>query len=726
MKKTLLLSFLLFLSLGLKAQLTVDKSLTPEQLVQNILAGSGVEVSNVTFNGLSGSIIDSMCGSFLSNGTNLGLQAGMILGSGDVDVAPGPNDQGSMTGDGAVTFVSDPDLDMISTNTLEDVAVLEFDFVPSGDTVSFRYVFASEEYNEFVCSGYNDVFGFFISGPGINGPFTDGAENIARIPGTNTAVAINTVNLGVAGDSGDPETCEDIDPNWESYSIYYNNNTQDFIQYDGMTRVLTAVSPVQCGQTYHIKMAIADAGDPSYDSGVFLEAGSLNSIGLDLNLQTVSGESIIYESCTSADQIIVSRPESMLADTTTVSLTVTGVATPGVDYTALPDTITFLPGIDSVTLELQAFFDNLDEGNEIVIVTATYISHCGDTVIVTSTFEISEDPPVLTMNAPDKLIQCPDDELILTAEAGNGFDPYTYMWSNGTANDSTMVSILVNDTIAFQVTATDACGNIVSDSVFVILNQTLSIDSLAATPANSCEDNGTVNSFVSGATGSVSYNWSGPGPSGGVIGSTPSLTGLEDGWYYLTVVDNVCTDSDSIFVDKLEPPVADFSLVTTPGAAPQTIVFSNSSQNADTYTWVFGNGEELTVDSLGNQSALYPENTVYSTWLYAIQQGVCIDSMQLSFELIAIPSYITPNVFTPNGDTINAYFTLSPLNFETFTFSIFNRWGNLLFEGDLTNPRWDGTIDGKEAEEAVYFYRYSGVGQNGEVKEGHGYFHLIR
>ena len=192
----------------------------------------------------------------------------------------------------------------------------------------------------------------------------------------------------------------------------------------------------------------------------------------------------------------------------------------------------------------------------------------------------------------------------------------------------------------------------------------------------------------------------------------------------MTVVDNVCVAIDSVFVDKLDPPLANFSIVTVPGPAPQTITFSNSSQNADSYEWDFGNGDDAIVNTTADQSSLYTENISYTVTLYAIQQ-TCIDSMSLTFELIALPSYILPNIFTPNGDAANAYFTLSPVNFSSFTYTIFNRWGNLVFEGDLASPKWDGIANnGKEAEEAVYFYKYSGVALNGEVKEGHGYFHL--
>jgi len=92
---------------------------------------------------------------------------------------------------------SDVDLDILNPNSagdFNDIAVLEFDFVALGDSVWFDYVFASDEYPEFSGSSFNDTFGFFMSGPGINGPYSDNSENLAVIPGTDVGVTINNVN----------------------------------------------------------------------------------------------------------------------------------------------------------------------------------------------------------------------------------------------------------------------------------------------------------------------------------------------------------------------------------------------------------------------------------------------------------------------------------------------------------------------------------------------------
>jgi hypothetical protein len=128
---------------------------------------------------------------------------------------------------------------------------LEFDFIPSGDSLSFNYSFGSDEYNEYVCGSVNDAFGFFLSGPGINGVYSDGAINLAIIPETdNTPVTINSVNNGNVGASGTASNCAQVDPNWMNNTDYYidnaTNSDPNATQLDGFTVSLVAAAAVQC------------------------------------------------------------------------------------------------------------------------------------------------------------------------------------------------------------------------------------------------------------------------------------------------------------------------------------------------------------------------------------------------------------------------------------------------------------------------------------------------
>ena len=191
-KKILLIVVFLIILLNenVYSQLIVTPAaVPPQQLVQNILCGTGVSVTNVTFNGSatgkSGGVYWNNFGSFTtgSTPTNLGFNSGLILASGGVAGAVGPNNSTmyTMAVVPSTPDMSDPDLLTLvpSGTTLHDAAILEFDFIPLSDTIKFRYVFGSEEYPEFV-GEFDDVFGFFISGLNPSGP-SYVKQNIALI-----------------------------------------------------------------------------------------------------------------------------------------------------------------------------------------------------------------------------------------------------------------------------------------------------------------------------------------------------------------------------------------------------------------------------------------------------------------------------------------------------------------------------------------------------------------
>ena len=240
----LLLSIALFQAKPAEAQLTVSHNLSVTQMLQTLFGG-GISITNLS----------TSCDTTLSMGTfngansNIGLSNGVIISTGNVNTAPGPNNQTGATG--VMNTPGYPLLTALAGQPTFDACVIEFDIVPLCDTLSIKYVFASEEYPEFVGS-INDVFAFFISGPGIVG-----TQNIALIPGTSIPVSINTLNAN-------------------SFSQFYVNNIGgQSVQYDGFTVPLQAISPVMACETYHVIIAIADASDNILDSAVFLEAGGI-------------------------------------------------------------------------------------------------------------------------------------------------------------------------------------------------------------------------------------------------------------------------------------------------------------------------------------------------------------------------------------------------------------------------------------------------------------------
>lgn len=213
---------------------------------------------------------------FQDSTASLGLDSGVVLATGTYYVVNGPNFLPDASFGSSIAF-PEPDLLQLgipSTMTL-DVAVLKLDLLPWGDTLFIRYVFGSEEYDEYVCSTKDDRVGVFLAGPDSLGPFANNATNIALLPLSGLPVRVNTVNRGQPGMNGYTATCA-LNPGWlMDTTSYINNDFGNGTQMDGYTVVLEGWSVVTPGMPYQLKIAIADMDDGNYDSAVFLGAGSV-------------------------------------------------------------------------------------------------------------------------------------------------------------------------------------------------------------------------------------------------------------------------------------------------------------------------------------------------------------------------------------------------------------------------------------------------------------------
>lgn len=252
LKPLVLLALFCVISLFAKSQLVVENGLTPSQLINDVLLGEGIDAENITFNGTAIDNVSSQFGTFNAQNSNIGLSHGIILATGGVSVAESPNDLPTAFElvPESEEYTIEPDLAQIMAPAeLNDVAVIEFDFTAHGDTLRFKYVFASEEYNEHTCSPYNDAFGFFISGPGIpeNPNYEHNAQNVALVPGKDVPVAINTVNQGFAGQFGANSVCNAESLNWQENSVFFVNNESstdlNATQFDGFTVPLMIDQP---------------------------------------------------------------------------------------------------------------------------------------------------------------------------------------------------------------------------------------------------------------------------------------------------------------------------------------------------------------------------------------------------------------------------------------------------------------------------------------------------
>lgn len=510
-----------------KGQLTTTQTLTPQQLVQNVLLGSGVTASNITYSGSPLQIAQF----FATTSTSLGIPSGVFLSSGNAstsspDGPQGPNNAtGTSTGFGGA---GDANLNAVSTAGTEDAAILEFDFVPSSDSIKFRYCFGSEEYPEFAPpnnSGYNDVFAFFLSGPNPSGGnYTN--KNIALLPGTSTAVSINNVN---------PVT----------NNSFYRTNAGNQInsEFDGFTKVLYALEKVICGQSYHIKIAIADAGDDALDSGVFLEGGSFSSQP-PLNVYTVNSnsnipDSILVEDCNTYCAYFIRNSNVSVVDS--FNLQVTGNAILGSDYNQTgnptftwPTKLIFAANQDTIKIcNINALQDNLTEGTDTLKFEmssfATNTVSCLASNSIKFNLYIKDYVPI-TIGQNDVSV-CSGTSVLLNAAANNGYPSYTYTISAPTVNTPTLNTGPINSITNYSITVNDICNKPVTKQIIIT---PVAIPTVTVNDTILCAGN---TGFLY-AAGASTYSWSSGSTSNSITINPTTTTNY-------TVVGSVgtCTNS---------------------------------------------------------------------------------------------------------------------------------------------------------------------------------------
>jgi len=654
-----------FMSLSLMVfsqSLVVSNTQTPTQLVNNVLLGMGVTASNITINGnpVTANAVQGNVASFTNTNPTFPISSGLLLTTGNAIAAQGPNNSTSLSNNlpATASVATDPHLNILAAGTVTNGVVLEFDFIPTGDTLNFRYIFGSEEYPEFSPSTFNDAFGLFLWGPGITGPYAlagyaNGA-NIATIPG-GIPVTINNV-----GDASNTQ-----------YYVFNDNGSTygNAIQYDGTTVLLTAAASVQCNQTYHIKLAISNVSDQAYDSGVFLEANSFSSNVVDVAVATVSGDTTIVEGCNFAD-IVFTRPEGNMLDTLSIIYTIGGTATEGVDYANLMDTIIFLPGVDTVIVNLTPIQDNIIEGYESVIISVNIINPCGDTIVSSGTIYVWDGPIIDSLWSTNA--NClPTGSVHVTVVAPSV--PATYLWTSPNALTFSGPDWQNINPGWYYITVTQAqCS--VSDSVEVLLTAPPLANFSVVAPLSNCQP--AEFSFVNNSLNATSYNWT-FGDGNGSAGNNPSHTYSNQTFGTYTVqliafVDPLCASDTTLTINL------DVCACIDPAA--------------------------LNFNALAN-----------------VDDGSCI---------YPFPEVFAPNVFTPNSDAENPTYFLSGKNLVSLELTILNRWGAVVFSkssSDLmnNNPAWDGKINGDLATDGIYFYIYKATGITNQVVEGHGFLHLI-
>ena len=354
------------------------------------LAGYGVSIFNVKFNIQPNG---KSLGTFRSSQSGFPIASGLVMSTGIIDSIPKTNRPAptstriaysdTTTGCPEERWLLQEILKRQSNNGLiqkaTEMSTIRFDLVPVGDSLKFKYVFASEEYPEFVCSQFNDIFGFFIKGPGIEGDSIyygtamQGFRNMARIPDSKLPVAINTVNSGQSGASGTSSNCR-FSP--EGTAAYKSNETGasllfKHLAFDGLTKSLEAKSAVIPCEVYSLILVISDVGDRIYNSGVFLERGSMESGKFDATVSSsspVQGDTVA--GCYPSKLTFKRCPNIM--DKWVIRFSKEGTAVANVDYKRkltdgslvnVPDSVVLEPGQSEENLVQEAIGEGFSTKN---------------------------------------------------------------------------------------------------------------------------------------------------------------------------------------------------------------------------------------------------------------------------------------------------------------------------------------------------------------------------
>jgi gliding motility-associated-like protein len=509
-----LLSFSFLTTQSLFSQIVYANQGGTAQDLVNTMVGPGLTVTNPVI-----SCPNVAYGTF-SNGqtSNIGINSGVVLTTGNINTLNGPANAlnwSTTTGGNC----NDPQLTSIEPLATKDCCILEFDVVPSCSTLLIRFVFGSEEYPEFAPpnnSNFNDAFGFFVTGPNPSGT-AYANTNVATLPDNTTIVSINNIN---------PIT---------NNSYYINNSAGTSIKLDAFTTVLTREITVTPCETYHFKMAIADASDASWDSAVFIDF-------LDCASTLIASSSATPISCAGNDG--------------TASATVTSGYPP---YTYTWNTN---------PVQTTSSISGLLPGTYTVVIDDA--GACTQAVTQTVTVGVSNNMPVVNVNNPSICV-VGSATITATDPGSNG----SYLWSNGETTQNIVVSptTTTSYTVTYEVSPT--CLTTVVSTVSVISQIVPAFDTIPNLCHNSLSPLLSLNSIDSI---SIAGTWSPALIDSSIVGMTTfSFTPNPGECAFPTTMDITVIAPDTTTFN----PISDLCQGSTPIALPA----SSSNIPTITGTW---------------------------------------------------------------------------------------------------------------------------------------------
>jgi gliding motility-associated-like protein len=444
-----------------------------------------------------------------------------------------------------------------------------------------------------------------------------------------------------------------------------------YMQMDGYTDILTATAIVQCGETFHIKLAICDTSDPAYASAVFLQRDSFSSnlvVQAQLDLEAGGPEgNTMFEDCGDGN-IVFRRPESGNPNTQLVAnLEFTGTATNGIDYTQMPESVTFEPGVMEVSIFIDAFEDGLIEGNETVIMNITNIAECGESLISSSfEFFIADVPEPLQVQGVDYEI-CQGAVQTLVPIITGGYANYGYVWSTGETTGTIDVAPLATTT--YILTVSDTCGMPSDDSDFIVnvlVAQPLTasiVDTDNVLPLD-CGDFVNIYATVSGGIAPYQYNWT--DDQGNILWGAEALgiSSWNAGTINLSVTDQCnfeATDDIEITVNApaLSATMPAVHTVTCGSNCDLTVTpIGGSTQGFGyNYEWQFNGAIDWNYWGL----ATYGAPAITEGTITAIVSDQCGQSFEVESQLVIESPDIILSLPQDNAGNCATLFTINPI-----------------------------------------------------------------
>ncbi|OXB02161.1 hypothetical protein B0A75_03840 [Flavobacterium oncorhynchi] len=765
-KRFLFILFLCCLSAKMSAQvITIDDTKTPTQLIEDILVNSScANASNASGKGDNFTSNKKSFAYFNAGTSSFPFSEGIVLTTSTSTEAIGP--YVSNMGGGSPFWTGDSDLNQLLGINSINATVLEFDFVPLTDFLSFNYIFASNEYQYSYPCEYSDGFAFLIKEADTADPY----KNLAVLPNTNTPVSSVNVRPKIEpGTRPNGSPYPGCSASNENYFNGLNNNTSP-INYAGQTVVMTAQTAVTKGKTYHIKLVVADADQRYYDSAVFLQAGSFASkIDFGANRTSATDNPLCFGDTYLLDpKLSTAYSYKWFKDNVQVATTPTyTVTTPGnykVEVTITPSTCSLVGEIKiDYALEIQS--------------TDTSLLQCDDNTDGISIFDLSKVNNIIKNNVASILNEGFYETL---TDAQNK--------TNKIASPNRYVNNIPNQIVyarlenqfgcskIAQVTLEIANTSITDPNPISTCDQDQTQDGLyqfdlnnEVTPQLGLTSGLTVNYYVTAndavtetnqlpnifrnttAFNQTIYGRVVNGPDCYDIIPVPLVVNTFDPPNFENESVFICKNSDvTLTVDSsfssyswnTAPGNPTNSLtVTAPGDYVVTVTNANGCKKTKTFKVILSEPATLTgstvKDFSGNDNSVLLEYTGVGDYEFSLD-GITFQDDPL-FTRVAAGTYnavardkngcglsnnITiyvldyPRFFTPNGDGYNDLWFINDIeHLPNFKIYVFDRYGKLLKEMNQNSIGWNGIFNGQQLPSDDYWFTLTFI--TGKNVKGH-------